>query len=207
MGGVIRSSRQAGLRGGAGLVLVALALAACGIPTGSPTAIAKADVPFHLLTPTTTPTATTAPSVGVPESIYLVAPDQRVSPVSRDVALPSNSTLTDTIDAAITALLDGPTAADTAAGLQTFLVTGSKPQVSTTITGTTATIDFTANPVPAGPNQTLAIAQIVFTATQFGINLVSFEIGGSPVQVPTAGGNNVAGPVSRLSYLPQAPVS
>lgn len=202
-----RSSRGAGLHAAAGLVLVALTLAACGIPTGSPTAIAKADVPFHLLTPTTIPTATTAPSVGVPESIYLVAPDQHVSPVSRDVALPSNSTLTDTIDAAITALLDGPTAADTAAGLQTFLVTGSKPQVSTTITGTTATIDFTANPVPAGPNQTLAVAQIVFTATQFGINLVSFEIGGSPVQVPTAGGANVAGPVSRLSYLPQAPVS
>ena len=42
----------------AAAVLVAGATAACGIPTsGTPTAIAKADVPFHLLNPVTPTTA------------------------------------------------------------------------------------------------------------------------------------------------------
>lgn len=188
------------------LAAAGLSLAACGIPTGGgPTAIAKADVPFHLLNPPTASSETTTPSVRVAESIYLVASTQHVTPVTREVPVPS--TLTDTIDEVLGALLEGPTAEESAAGLQTFLVTGIKPEVSTTVSGDTATVDFTTNPVQVGPNQTLAIAQIVFTVTQpqYGINLVSFEIGGTPKEVPTALGANVAGPVSRLSYLPQAP--
>ncbi len=190
------------------LVGAGLTLAACGIPVGGgPTAIAKSDVPFHLLNPPTASTETTAPAVGVPESIYMVAPTQHVTAVSREVPVPP--TVADTIDEVLGALLEGPTAEESAAGLQTFLVTGVKPQVSTSISGDTATVNFTTNPVQVGPNQTLAIAQIIFTVTQpqFGINLVSFEIDGTPKEVPTASGANVAGPVSRLSYLPQAPTA
>ena len=203
---MIRRSRRAGPALTAALVAMGLTLAACGIPTGGgPTAIAKSDVPFQLLNPSSASTGTTTPPVGVPENIFLVAPNQHVTPVSRDVAVPS--TLSATIDGVLSALLEGPTAAESAAGLQSFLVSGTKPQVSTTVSGSTATINFTANPVVLGPNQTLAIAQIVFTATQFGIELVSFEIAGQPVGVSTGGGANVEGPVSRFSYLPQAPTS
>jgi spore germination protein GerM len=191
------------------LALAAIGLAACGIPTGKgPTVIAKADIPFHLLSPPTASTGTTTPSVGVqPETIYLVAASQRVAPVAREVAVPP--TPSDTINEVLGALLQGPTAEDSAAGLQSFLVAGTKPQVSTTISGNTATVNFTADPVGVGPNQTLGIAQIVFTVTQpqFGISLVAFEIAGTPKEVPTASGANVPGPVSRLSYLPQAPVA
>jgi spore germination protein GerM len=188
----------------AALVMMSLAGAACGIPTGgSPTAIARSDVPFHILNPeaASTPT-TTSPTVGVPETIFLVAPSQRVAPVTRVVAVPA--TLSDILGA----LLQGPTAAESAAGLQSFL-TGTKTQVSATVAGGIATVNFSANPVLAqvvGPDQTLAIAQVVFTATQPGTGVigVTFEIDGTPVAVPTSGAQ-VLGPVGPNAYLPYAP--
>jgi spore germination protein GerM len=58
-----------------------------------------------------------------------------------------------------------------------------------------------------GPDQTLAIAQVVYTATQQrGVTGVVFQIAGQPIGVPTASGSQVTGPVNRNSYLPQAPV-
>ena len=58
-----------------------------------------------------------------------------------------------------------------------------------------------------GPNQTLAIAQVVFTATQQpGVTGVVFQIAGQPIGVPTASGARSPGPVDRTSYQPQAPV-
>ncbi len=185
------------------LVMVGLLGAACGIPTGGPTAIAKSDVPFHLLTPTTSTTTTVSPTVGVPETIYL-ATSQHLVAVSRDVAVPT--TLASTLTEVIGALLEGPTAEESALGLQSFL-TGTKTQVSVTVSGNIATINFTANPVQVvAADQTLAIAQVVFTATeQPGIAGVSFQIAGTPTPVPMANGVLTPGPVSRFSYLPQAP--
>ena len=72
-----------------------------------------------------------------------------------------------------------------------------------------ATVDFfSANPVQVvGPDQTLAIAQVVFTATeQPGVTGVIFKIDNRPIEVPTASGAQVPGPVSRSSYQPQAPL-
>ncbi|HEY4947413.1 MAG TPA: hypothetical protein VII19_05895, partial [Acidimicrobiales bacterium] len=71
-----RPSSRSGQGGGsarllAGAAMLALvACAACGIPTtGGPTAIAKSDVPFHLLNPAppTTVNSTLPPEVGVSE--------------------------------------------------------------------------------------------------------------------------------------------
>ena len=188
------------------LVLVVMATAACGISTAStPTIIPRANVPFDLLNPrlpgNVTPVSTTVPpAVAAPEEIYLVAPSQHVIAVSRDVQLPA--TLTDILGA----LLEGPTSAESSAGLQSFL-TGTNTQVSASVAGGVATVDFTGNPVQVvGPNQTLAIAQVVFTVTQqAGVTGVLFEIAGKPTDVPTASGAQVPGPVDRTSYLPQAP--
>lgn len=190
----------------AGLVTVVAAgtIAACGIPTnGTPTAIAKADVPSHLLNPVTPTTVSSIvpPAVAVPETIFLVAPTQHVTAVSRDVQIPAN--LSDILEA----LLEGPTAAESRFGLQSFL-TGAKTRVMATVVGGIATVDFTANPVQVvGPDQTLAIAQVVYTATQQpGVTGVVFQIAGQRIEVPTAGGVQVPGPVDRASYLPQAPL-
>jgi spore germination protein GerM len=59
-----------------------------------------------------------------------------------------------------------------------------------------------------GPDQSLAIAQVVFTATQQpGVTGVRFEIDGKPIDVPTAAGVQVPGPVNRASYQTQAPLA
>jgi spore germination protein GerM len=184
-------------------VAVAVLTAACGIPdSGGPTAIAKADVPFDLLSPDgpSTVTPTLPPAVTVSEVIFLVAPTQTLVPVSRNIQLPAS--LTEILDA----LLEGPTSAESQSGYQTFL-TGRQIRVSAKVASGIATVDFSANPVQlVGNNQTLAIAQVVFTATQQpGVTGVVFEIDGQPTDVPTASGAEVPGPVDRTSYGPEAP--
>jgi spore germination protein GerM len=189
----------------AAAVLVAGATAACGIPTnGTPTAIAKANVPFHLLNPVTPTTLTPVvrPSVTVPETVFMVAPNQHVVAVTRDVPIPA------TLSEILGALLEGPTATESAFGLQSFL-SGGTARVKATVAKGVATVNFlSANPVQVvGPDQTLAIAQVVFTATeQPGVRSVIFRIDNRPLEVPTASGAQVPGPVSRAAYLPQAPL-
>jgi spore germination protein GerM len=186
-----------------GLAVAAVLMSACGIPTsGTPTAIAKSDVPVHLLNPVTPATVspTISPSVAVPEVIYLVAPSQHVIAVSRDVEIPAS------LSEIMGALLDGPTATESDFGLQSFL-TGSTIHVSVTVASGVATVNFTDNPIQVvGPDQTLAVAQVVYTGTQQpGVTGVIFEIDGQRRDVPTASGVQVPGPVGRASYLPQAP--
>ena len=185
---------------------MALAAVSCGIPSATgPTPIAKGDLPSHLLHPATPATvgSTVPPVVGVPEPIFLVAPTQHVIAVSRPVTSPP------TMSEIMGALLEGPNPSETSAGLQSFL-TGTKTQVSATVAGAVATVNFTTNPVQVGvlgPNQTLAIAQVVFTATeQPGVTGVVFQIAGQAIAVPTANGAQVTGPVDRTMYAPQAPL-
>ncbi len=182
----------------------ALALGACGIPTGAARPIPRSDVPFRLLDPGSTPSTTAGPpAVGVAEPVYLVAPDQQhLVALERDVPVPA--TLTEIVGA----LLEGPTSAEQADGITTF-VSGNRTQVSTTLAGSVATLDFAVNPVQVvGPDQVLAVAQIVYTVTQQpGITQVLFQIAGQPVEVPVASGAQVPGPVNRFDYLPQAPAS
>ncbi len=187
-------------------VVVALVATGCGIPIGrSPTAIAKADVPFHLLDPVTSTTGPgLPPAVGLTETVYMVAQNQHLAPVSRDVRFPAN--LTDILGA----LIDGPTQAESNTGLQSFLT--PKTTVTATVSNGIATIDFSTDPIVdqvVGDDQTLAIAQVVFTATaepSLGVNGVVFEIAGQPITVPTGTGTEVPGPVSRSTYGPQAPL-
>jgi spore germination protein GerM len=178
--------------------------AACGIPSnGTPTAIAKADVPFHLLNPAP---STTTPHADEPvptqlERIYLVASGNQVVPVERRVRTPV------TLTEVLATLLDGPTTLESRFGLQTFL-SGSSTKVAADVTKGIATVDFfSANPLQVvGPDQTVAIAQVVFTATeQPGVAGVRFEINGKSIEVPTANGAQVPGPVTRADYQPQAP--
>ena len=136
----------------------------------------------------------------MPEQIFLVAPNGHLVPSTREVAVPA------TLSEILGALLAGPTATESAFGFQSFLSGGTGVQVKATVAKGVATVDFlSTNPVQVvGPDQTLAIAQVVYTATQQpGVRSVSFEIAGQGIQVPTASGAQVPGPVSRADYLPQ----
>ncbi len=199
------------MTGGARRLLAAVAVtgsvlsaAACGIPTAAgPTPIARSDVPYHLLDPRTTSSSVpgVAPAVGVPEQIFLVAPSGHLVSATREVAVPA------ALGQVLGALLAGPTATESASGVQSYL-SGAGVDVTATQTGGIATVRFTADPIQVvGPDQTMAIAQVVYTATQQpGITGVEFEIDGKPIEVPTAAGAQVPGPVGRADYLPQAPL-
>ena len=202
-----RRSRRPG-RLGLAVLAVVVATAACGIPTaGGPTAIAKGDVPSNLLSPAspTTVPSTVPPQAEVPELIFLAASTGTVAPVSRYITV--NTGLNATLTELLGALLVGPTPGESAAGLQSFL-SGAKTRVTAKVAGGIATVDFTSNPIQVvGASQTLAIAQVVFTATaQPGVNSVVFEIAGQLLDVPIASGATVSGPVDRTFYQPQAPV-
>jgi spore germination protein GerM len=119
----------------------------------------------------------------------------------REVAVPASLTQV------TGALLAGPTATETASGIQSFL---SRTGVQVTLDTTTgeATVDFTSDPIQVvGPDQTLAIAQVVYTLTQQpGVTGVTFEIAGKAIEVPTTAGAQVPGPVTRADYAPEAPL-
>ena len=188
----------------AGLALAAGVLtAACGIPTGgAPTAIDKADVPFQLLNPgNRDTTGSTLPSaVTVPESIFLVAPSQTV------VAVPGTCRFPPPSARSSAPCSRAPPPPSRRPGSRPSCP-ATKVQVTATVSGGVATVNFSSNPVQVvGPNQTLAIAQVVYTATeQPGVAGVIIQIAGQPTSVPTASGADVPGAVDRSSYLPQAP--
>jgi len=197
-------TRRGRWRAGAGVLVVGLLVSACGIPVNaSPAKIPRSEIPFHILDPTSPPSTTPSPpQVGAREQIFLVDTTQHVISVVRDVTPPA--TLTDVLGA----LLDGPTTAESAAGIQSFL-TGRPADVVATVAGGIATVNFSTNPFQiVGPDQTLAVAQVVYTATaQPGVLGVLFEIDGKPIEVPTAAGDQVPGPVTILTYAAQAPVA
>ena len=93
---------------------VALGLAACGIPTAaSPTPIAKSRRPLPPAQPAhhdDDRRPESPPAVGVPEQIFLVAPDGHLVAATREVAVPASLTQV------VGALLAGPTATESAAG-------------------------------------------------------------------------------------------
>ncbi len=184
--------------------MLAIVAVSCGIPTqDAPSTISRQAIPYNLLSPSspTTTSATVPPVASVSEPIYLVAPTQHLSPVFRNVAPPANLTQV------LGALLEGPTSAESSIGLESFL-TGKASDVAASVLNGIATVNFTNNPVQVvGPSQILAIAQVVFTTmAQPGITGVLFEIAGTNVEVPTAGGAQVPGPVNDNTYAPQAPL-
>ncbi|MDA8147404.1 MAG: GerMN domain-containing protein [Actinomycetota bacterium] len=194
-----RGIRSAVLRTAA-LVLASTCLAACGIADTAPAPISRRSVPFQLLDPTPPTTTTTVPpAVAVPEVIYLVGPNQLLVPERRDLPLPAS------YDQILAALFDGPTAAEAAVGIQSF-VTGSISGDTVTVAGGIATVDFRTDPIQVvGQDQILAIAQIVYTLTaQPGISGVLFQIAGQATQVPTAAGVQISGPVTRATYAADA---
>lgn len=187
----------------AALAVAAVALAACGVPVDSaPSALPKNGVPFGLLGPSAPPSTTsTVPSpVEVPVRIYFVGPGGRLVAVARDVPVAAPG-----ITTVLGALIDGPTDAEAAAGLQNSVPTQTVV-LGATLTSGVATVNLGGTfGQLVGQTQIDAVAQIVFTATALpGVNGVSFELNGQAVEVPVASGAQVpeATPAQFASLAP-----
>jgi hypothetical protein len=181
--------------GAAAALVVAGSLVACGIPADSqPQALARKDIPFDLLAPTTTIATPGTPGARAPINVYLVGITGLV-PVSRGVRAPA------TLAEALSALLAGPTDAEVGNGLRTAI----SPQTSVSagpVGFGVATVDLGgAFGQEGGQEQILAVAQLVFTATAVpGVNQVQFTLAGRPVEVPAGDGTLTQGPLGRSNF-------
>jgi spore germination protein GerM len=188
-------SRRVDLGTAATALVVAGSLTACGIPADSqPQALARKDIPFDLLAPSTTTAQPGTPGARVPINVYLVGITGLV-PVSRDVRAPA------TITEALNALLAGPTDAEVANGLRTSV--SAQTSLSAGVVGFgVGTVDLGgAFGQVGGQEQILAVAQLVFTATSVpGIVKVQFTLGGRPVEVPAGDGTLTQGPLGRSDF-------
>ena len=176
-------------------LLVLLGAAACGVPVQSrPVALASGQLPAGLTSASST---TTLAGSSVPVSliqVYFVAGDRMVA---RSRLVPSPGSLPE----AVADLLAGPTPAESIAGIRTSIDPGTE-LLGERINKDRVVLDLSsAFTNTGGPDQILAIAQLVYTATGVpGLDAVSFELQGSPVAVPLADGTLVTAPVNRADY-------
>lgn len=193
-------SRLSRLRRRVGSLSVLLLLCAgglvasgCGVPVDAkPQVLPASAVPFGLLqrTASTSSTTSTTTPVGVSVKVFLLDSTGKLS--GRDRLIPVHPAGGE-LEAVLSALVDGPTSAETAAGYHTAIPAQTKV-LHASESGGIATVDVsTVFGQLVGPPQIQAVAQFVYTATALpGITGVTFQLGGAPVQVPVASGAQVA---------------
>jgi len=191
----VRTGRSAATTLGL-MAALALAAAACGVPVQTrPVALSASQLPAGLTGASTT---TTLHGSSTPVSliqVYFVAGDRLVA---RSRLVPSPGSLPE----GLADLLAGPTPAESAAGIRTSINPATE-LLAERVIRSRVVLDLSQTFADTGgPDQILAIAQFVYTVTgiQTGVNAVSFELGDSPVAVPTANGTLLSGPVGRADY-------
>lgn len=136
------------------------------------------------------------PEGGVGAPLYFVR-DDRLVPVTRRTADNERSRLS--------ALLAGVSEQEAAAGLRNAVPATVRLR-GVSRTGPTLTVDLSGDLGEAtAEEQTLALAQIVFTATEAGPSAVRLLIDGVPVQVPRADGTLDSSELDREQFRDQAP--
>jgi hypothetical protein len=182
------------------IVLAALG-AGCGVATDDgPRALPPGDVPFELLTPSTTTVSSTTPvAVTTEVPVYLVG-GSRLVVVRRLVESPPS------LFRSIESLLAGPTAEEAGAGLRSA-VTNQTRLLSVRVQSGVATIDLSGDFAGiGGQEQILALAQLVYTATAAqGVLGVRLSLDSKAVEVPRGDGTLTQEPLGPADYAGLAP--
>ncbi len=181
-----------------GMCLILLILVGCGIPVDEEARPLSDDdvgpsLPGQAKSP---PSVAANPNVASLELFFVR--DSRMVPIRR--LAPGSS-----VDHALAALVNGPSAAERSQGVRTALVGPVR----------LADVDRAAVPVVEvaesvaqldGEEQILALAQVVFTLTAIPeVHGVSFALSGREVEVPTGDGTLKAGPLRREDFAAVAP--
>jgi len=185
-------------------VLLLCALGACGVGSQQHAVeIPSDDLPSVLEEPSgspsssaTAPTPSTGASALTSSKIYLV--DDKTKTL---VAVDRPRSQTVTITSLVKSLLNGPTEAESAAGLTTAINT-SPALNKITLDGPLATVDFSASfGEIRGTGEVLATAQVVMTVVSYpGTNAVQFSLDGTPTSVPLVSGVLSSGPLTYSDY-------
>ena len=111
-----------------------------------------------------------------------------------------------TVSDAVRSLVEGPRETEAAIGLRTAIPAGTSVLRAST-SGGTALLDLSESfSAVVGPEQVLALAQLVYTATAVpGIDGVVFAIDGARVDVATGDGSLASRAVGRSDYPGVAP--
>ncbi|MCY3786391.1 MAG: GerMN domain-containing protein [bacterium] len=196
-----RRSALPGRRTMLGVVGLLAVAAACGVPQDPAPRILDASVlPEELAEPATTTTSTEAPVPRQAVSLYFVDGEGLGAPAERDLATPAGPV------AALEALIAGPTEAEASGGL-TSVIPAETVILSSELTNGVLRVDLAAGALEQieGELQRLAVAQLVFTATELaGVDWLWVLIEGQPRALPTDEGD-VEAPVGRVHYASLGP--
>lgn len=183
-----------------GLLLVVLALAACGLPTGTVATIPPTKVPYGLLAPAPSDQPT-EPADGLHMTsprLFLVDQEDRLVPVPTTVDAGSVSSV---VRQVLDRLDDGPSERDRGQGLSSALGPGASLSLLQT-RGTTALVELsvpTRGPVPG--RLPLAVGQVVLSLTSVaGVDAVQFVQDGQEVEVALPGGARTSDAVTASDY-------
>ncbi len=149
-----------------------------GSPTSTPPATAQPSTVPSTVPSTTQPPTTQPRTASVNVKVYLLR-GERLSIAHRDVAGPA------VLRAALTELLAGPTAAERTDGVHSEIPDGTT-LLDVNLAAGLATVDLTADFERGGGtlSMTARVAEVVFTATQFGnVDRVQFWLDGERIDV------------------------
>jgi hypothetical protein len=180
------------------LMLAGALIAGCTTapPTAGPGS-ATTDGPAPSGIPTSAPVTTTPLPAPDMVRVYFDR-SEKMQPVLRPVPAGTKAVL----QAALTALLKGPDAAESAAELHTLIPSGTTLN-GVSISGGTAIIDLSPEFESGGGtlSMTNRLAQVVFTATQFPtVTSVKLELDGDPVTVFGGEGLMIEHPMKRADF-------
>lgn len=184
------------------LAVVVVGLGACGVRSDpSPRTLSAGDVPYGLLEeapPTTVPPRRSSVPTA-PVNIYFVDGDRMYAAV-RQVNAPAS------VPKALTALLFGTSEDEANAGVRSAINPTATVQARA-MDAATYLVDLSPEFAQGSVSeQTLGLAQIVWTATEFpGVTGVRFTLNGAPIQVPTPAGST-GDPVNREAFADFAPL-
>lgn len=173
------------------VVSLMLVVVSCGVGTEDSAVRTDPDnVPFGLLAGPTT-TTTSVPN-GESFNVFLVSP-------AGLVAVPRAESGGSPVTAAIRALVEGPTTAESTGGIVSGLSRNVVESVG--VRSRLATVSLGSGFEPGEGTPARMIAQIVLTLTSLGgIDRVAFELGGKAVDVPRGDGSLTSSPVRASDY-------
>lgn len=175
--------------------------AACGVPQDpAPRVLDASALPEELAIPSTTTTSTEAPVPRQSVYLYFVDGEALSEPVERELATPAG------LLAALEALIEGPTEEEASTGL-TSVIPAETVILSSDLTNGVLQVNLAEGALEQieGALQSLAIAQLVFTATELaGVEWLWVLIEGEPRALPTDEGD-VEAPVGRAHYASLGP--